>query len=160
VIHLLVCAESFLLAVIFAAVWGAHVFETAVLFRVWTGDPARALPAFVATPYSKTLAAFWRPMAGTLYTISSIALVVAVVAGLQTHAAMAIAGACGLIHLTLIIAVFMPTNVKLGFYSGEPVSLDPQVVMPLVRRWGAWNFVRLGVETIGLVAALLAFRAA
>lgn len=156
---LLVSVVAFLSATVFAAVWGAHLFETTVLFRVWATDPPRALPAFVATPYSARLGGFWRVLAPGLYGIASIAVIVAVVAGLRTHPALAIAGVCGLIHMAMIFAIFLPTNVKLGFYSGEPASLDPQVVTALVRRWGGWNFVRLGVETVGLVAALVALKA-
>jgi hypothetical protein len=156
---LLVSPVSFVLAAVFAAVWGAHVFETSVLFRVWAAEPAEALPAFVATPYSKRLAGFWRPLAGGLYLVSAIAGIVAVLAGLQMHLAMAIAAVCGLIHLAMIVVIFMPTNVKLGFYSGAPATLDPHVVTMLVGRWGRWNLVRLGFETIGLVAALLALKA-
>lgn len=156
---LLVSVVSFLLAAVFAAVWGAHVFETTVLFRVWAADPAKALPEFVATPYSMRLARFWRALAPALYMIAPIAVIVAVVAGLQVHLALGIAGVCGLIHMAMIFAIFLPTNAKLGFYSGEPASLDPQVVTTLVRRWGGWNFVRLGVEAVGLFAALLALKA-
>ncbi len=86
-------------------------------------------------------------------------MIAAVATGLQTHLALVIAGLCGLIHMAMIFAIFLPTNVKLGFYSGEPASLEAQVVTTLVRRWGGWNFVRLGVETVGLVAALLALKA-
>lgn len=155
----LIGAVSFLLAAFFAATWGAHIFETTVLFRVWAADPPKALPAFVATPYSMTLGRFWRALVPGLYVIALIAVIVAVVAGLQIHLALAIAGVCGLIHMAMNFAIFLPTNMKLGFYSGEPAGLDLKVVTTLVRRWGAWNFVRLGVETVGLVAALLAFKA-
>lgn len=154
----LMMAVTFLLAVVFAAVWGAHVFETTGLFPVWAADPPKSMPAFVATPYSTSLARFWRSLVPVLYTLAPIALVVAVVTGLQAHIALAIAGACGLIHLGMIILIFLPLNVKLGFYSGEPTTLDPQTLTALVRRWGRWNFVRLGFETIGLVAALIAFK--
>jgi hypothetical protein len=156
---LLVSVVSFLLAAVFAAVWGAHLFETAVFYRVWAADPAKALPAFFATPYSTRGAAFWRVLAPSLYVIAPIAVIVAVVAGPRMHLALAIAGGCGLIHMAMIFAIFLPTNTKLGFYSGEPASLDPQVLTTLVRRWGGWNFVRVGVETVGLVAALLALKA-
>jgi hypothetical protein len=157
--ELLIVAVSFLLAAAFAAVWGAHVFETAVLFRVWAAEPSQALPAFVRTPYSMRLAGFWRALTPGLYFMSSIAVIVAVLAGLSAHVAMAAAGVCGLIHLAMIILIFLPTNVKLGFYSGEPASLEPEVVTKLVLRWGGWNFVRLTVETTGLFAAFLALRA-
>jgi hypothetical protein len=51
--------------------------------------------------------------------------------------------------------------VKLGLDPGGPgaSSLDPQMVTALVRRWGRLNFVRAGVETAGLIAALLALKA-
>ena len=156
--ELLVSAASFLMAAVFAAVWGAHVFETSVLFRVWAAEPPKALPAFVATPYSMRLAGFWRTLAPGLYTLSVIAVIVSVVAGLQTHLALALAGVCGLVHLAMIMLIFMPTNVRLGFYSGEPASLDPQFVIALVRQWGRWNLVRLGFETVGLAAAFVALR--
>jgi len=98
-------------------------------------------------------------LAPGLYVTAPIAVIVAAVAGLRIHLALAIAGVCGLIHMAMIFVIFLPTNVKLGFYSGEPASLDPQLVTTLVRRWGGWNFARLGVETVGLVAALLALKA-
>ena len=157
--ELLISAVSFLLAAVFAAVWGAHVFETTVLFRVWAAEPPKALPAFVGTPYSMRLARFWRALTPGLYLMSSIAVILALVAGLQAHIAMAVAGVCGLTHLAMVVLIFLPTNVKLGFYSGEPASLDPQAVTKLVLRWGRWNYARLGVETTGLVAAFLALRA-
>ena len=157
--ELLVGVVSFVSAVVFAAVWGAHLLETTVLFRIWAADPAHALPAFVATPYSMRLAGFWRALAPSLYVTASIAVVVAVITGLRPHLALAIAGVCGLIHMAMVFAIFLPTNTKLGFYSGAPASLDPQVVTALVRRWGGWNSVRLGVETLGLVAALVALKA-
>jgi hypothetical protein len=121
--------------------------------------PSEGLARFVATPYSTKLARFWRVLAPGLYVTAPIAVIVAAVAGLRIHLALAIAGVCGLIHMAMIFVIFLPTNVKLGFYSGEPASLDPQLVTTLVRRWGGWNFARLGVETVGLVAALLALKA-
>jgi hypothetical protein len=63
VFDLLTSVVSFLLATVFAAVWGAHLFETTVLFRVWSADPPKALSTFVATPYSMRLAGFWRALA-------------------------------------------------------------------------------------------------
>jgi hypothetical protein len=152
-------AVTFLLAIVFAAVWGAHVFETTVLFRVWAEAPSTALPGFVATPYAKTLGRFWQALTPGLYVMSFIAPIVALLAGLQAHAAMAIAGLCGLIHLAMVVLIFLPTNVKLGFYSGKPASVDPQVIARLLSQWGRWNLVRLGVETAGLTAALLALKA-
>jgi len=47
---LLVSVVSFLLAMVFAAVWGAHLFETTVLFRVWAADPPKALPDLSPRP--------------------------------------------------------------------------------------------------------------
>lgn len=96
-----------------------------------------------------------------LYTFASIALIVAVVSGLRMRPAIVVAGACALIHLALNLLIFLPTNLKLGFDPGGPgaSNLDPQTAKTLMRRWGRWNFARLGVETAGLIAALFAFRA-
>ena len=153
-------ALSLLLSVAFAAVWGAHLFETAVLYSAWVSDPPKSFVEFLATAAASRLARFWQTLVPGFYTVSSVAAIAAVVTGLQTHLALAVAGLCGLIHLAMIILIFAPTNQKLGFYGGPGVaSLDPRVARNLILRWGRWNSVRLGFETIGLIAALLAFRA-
>lgn len=158
--HLLISIFSFLLAMVFAAVWGAHLFETAVLYSAWASDPPKSFIEFLATASAKTLARFWRALVGWLYAAASFAIIVAVVTGLRVHFALAIAGACGLVHLAMIVLIFASTNVKLGFYGGPgAASLEPQVAKTLILRWGRWNFVRLGFETVGLAAALIAFGA-
>ena len=157
---LLLNAFAFLLAVVFAAVWGAHVFETAVLYSAWAAEPPKSFFEFLATRSAKTLARFWQILAPSLYTVAITALIIAFVAGMQMHLALALAGICGLIHLAMIVLIFAPTNTKLGFYGGPgAASLDPRLAKTLIRRWGRWIFVRLGFETAGLVAALVAFKA-
>ena len=151
---------SFLLAAVFAVVWGAHGFETAVLYSAWAADPPQSLLEFLATGAAKKLARFWQILAPGLYLMAFGAVIVAAMRGLRMDLALALAGLCGVIHLAMIVAIFAPTNVKLGFYGGPGVaSLDPQAAKALVLRWGRWNFVRLGFETVGLFAALIAFRA-
>ena len=160
-LELLVSAVSWLLAVFFAAAWGAHLYQATVLFPVWASDPPKSLLDWLATPYAMRVYGFFRRLVPGLYTVASIAVVVAVVTGLRMRLALAVAGVCGLIHLTMILMIFLPTNLKLGLDPGGPgaSSLDPQTVKMLVRRWGRWNLVRLGVETVGLIAALFAFKA-
>ena len=154
-------AVSWLLAMSFAAIWGAHLFQATVLFPVWASDPPKSLLEWLAVPYAMRVAGFFQRLAPTLYVVAGIALAVAIAAGLQMRLALAIAAVCGLIHLTMIVLIFFPTNMKLGLDPGaeDPASLDPQTVKMLVRRWGRWNLVRLGVETVGLIAALFAFKA-
>jgi hypothetical protein len=158
-----VSVESWLLAMSFAAVWGAHLYQTTVLFPEWVSEPPKSVMAWLATPYAIRVHGFFQKVVGVLYTFASIALVVAVVTGLRMRLglALAVAGVCGLVHLALNLLIFMPTNVKLGFVAGGPgaSSLDPQMVKMLVRRWGRWNYVRFGVETAGLIAALFAVKA-
>jgi hypothetical protein len=157
----LVSVVSFVLTVIFATVWGAHAFETAALYLAWIEDFPKSFLEFLATRSAKKGGMFWRRLVPCLYLVSLIAVILAVVAGLRTNFALALAGACGLTHLTMIILIFAPTNTKLGFYGGPGIaSLDPHVAKTLLLRWGRWNFVRLGFEATGLIAALLAFRAA
>lgn len=159
--HYFVSAVSWLLAMSFAAVWGAHLYQTTVLFPAWVSDVPRSLVEWLATPYAKRVPRFFQWLVSVLYTFASIAVVVAVVTGLRMRLGLGIAGVCGFIHLTLNLLIFLPTNLKLGFDPGGPgaSSLDPQMVKMLVRRWGRWNFVRFGVETAGLIAALFAVKA-
>ena len=156
-----VSAVSWLLAISFAAIWGAHLFDTTVLFPVWASDPPKSLLDFLAAPYATRIGGFFRRMVPTLCVVAVIALVVAIAAGLRMRLALAIAAVCGVIHLTMIVLIFVPTNEELGFHPGGQgaASLDPQTVKALVRWWGRWNLVRLGVDTVGLIAALFAVKA-
>jgi hypothetical protein len=157
----IVGAVSGLLAMSFAAVWGAHLYQTTVLFPAWFSELPKSLVEWLATPYSKRVPGFYRWAVSVLYTFATIAVVVAVVTGLRMRLSLAVAGVCGLIHLALNLLIFLPTNLKLGLDPGGPgvSSLDPQMVKMLARRWRRWNFVRLGVETAGLIAALFAVKA-
>jgi len=48
----LISVESWLLAVSFAAVWGAHLYQTTVLFPEWVSEPPKSVIAWLATPYA------------------------------------------------------------------------------------------------------------
>jgi Domain of unknown function (DUF1772) len=161
VMEILVHAVTWLLALCFAAAWGAHLFYATVIFPVHAANPTTALIEWLGTPYAKRVFGFWRRAASGLYTVSSVALIGAVVAGLRARPALAVAGFLGLLHMVMVLLLFVPINVKLGLDPGGPgaSSLDPQMVTALVRRWGRLNFVRAGVETAGLIAALLALKA-
>jgi Domain of unknown function (DUF1772) len=116
---------------------------------------------WLATPYAMRVPGFFKTVVSVLYTLATIALVVALVTGPRMRRALIVAAVCALIHLALNLLIFLPTNLKLGFDPGGPgaSNLDPQMVKMLMRRWGRWNFVRLGIETAGVIAALLAFKA-
>lgn len=160
-LEILIKAVSWLLALFFAAAWGAHLFYATVIFPVHAAEPTKSLLEWLGTPYAKRVFGFWRRMASGLYTISSVALIVAVCTGLRARPAMAVAGFFGLLHMGMVLLIFVPINVKLGLDPGGPgaSSLDPQAVTTLVRHWGRWNLVRIGVETAGLIAALMALEA-
>jgi hypothetical protein len=161
-IHLIVTVISFLLAMVFAAAWGAHIFETAVIYSVQASDPPQSLADWVATPAATKVPGFWRRLVPGLYTAATIAVAVSMIMGVRMQLALAIAGVCAFIHLTMNVLIFLPINTKLGFYSAgkSAPGIDPHAAKTLVRRWGRWNYVRLGVETAGLIAAIFAFRAA
>jgi hypothetical protein len=161
-IHLIATAVSFLLAMFFAAAWGAHIFETAVIYSALASEPPQSLIEWVATTAAKKVPGFWQRLVPGLYTVATIAVMVSIIMGVRTEPALAIAGVCAFVHLTMNVLIFLPTNTKLGFYSeGKSASsIDPQAAKTLVRHWGQWNYVRLGVETAGLIAALFAFRVA
>ena len=144
----------------FAAVWGAHLYQATVLFPAWFSDLPKSLVEWLATPYAMRVPGFFRRVVSVLYTFATLAVIAAVVTGLRMRLGLVVAGVCGLIHLALNLLIFLPTNLKLGLDPGGPgvSSLEPQMVRMLVRRWGRWNFVRLGVETAGLIAALFAVK--
>src|ERR1700685_1879526 len=48
----LVSAVSWLLAISFAAVWGAHLYQVTVLFPVWASEPPKSRIEWLATPYA------------------------------------------------------------------------------------------------------------
>jgi len=156
-----VSAVSWLLAMSFAAVWGAHLYQATVLFPAWFSDLPKSLLEWLATPYAIRVPGFFRRAVSILYTFATIAVVVAVVTGLRMRLGLGVAGVCGLIHMALNLLIFLPTNLKLGLDPGGPgaSSLEPRMVRMLARRWGRWNFVRLAVETAGLIAALFAVKA-
>jgi anthrone oxygenase-like protein len=153
-------AVSFLLALFFAAAWGAHLFYATVVFPVQASEPSKFMTEWVASPYAIRVFGFWRRLVSCLYTVASIALVLAFVTGIQTRLYLAVAGICGLIHMTMVFTIFVPINLKLGLDPGGPgiSSLDARMVRTLVQRWGRWNYVRVAVETVGLIASLCAFK--
>lgn len=158
---LLSAVVSWLLALFFAIVLGAHVFQATVLFPVWSSDPPKSLVEWLATPYPMRVPAFFVRLVSSLYTVSSIAVLLAALRAVTPRLALAVAGICGLVHLSVNLLIFLPTNRRLGLDPGGPgaANLDPQLVKTLVRKWGAWNLVRLAVETVGFVAAVLAVKA-
>jgi len=155
-------AVSFFLAVSFAAAWGAHLFYATVIFPVQASEPPKSMADWVASPYAMRVFGFWRRVVSCLYTVASIAAILAFVAGIRMHLYLAAAGICGLLHMTMVLSIFLPINLKLGLDPGGPgiSSLDAQMATALVRRWGRWNYVRLTVEIAGLIAALCAFKVA
>lgn len=152
---------SWLLAMFFAAVWGAHLYYAAVFFPAIAVDPPKSVLEWLATPYAMRVARFWRGLVPGLYTLSFIGIGLALALGLRMWVALAVAGLCGIIHMIVVMLIFLPINLKLGFDPGGPgaSNLDPQTVERLVRKWGRWNFARIGLETAGLIAAVLAFKA-
>ena len=160
-LEILITAVCWLLALFFAAAWGAHLFYATVIYPVQAAKPPESLTEWLDTPYAARVFGFWRRLVPGLYTVSSVALIVAIVAGLRVRPALAVAAVCGLLHMTMVLLVMVPINVKLGLDPGGPgeSSLAPEVVEKLVRRWGHWNLVRIGVETTGVIAALLALKA-
>ncbi len=154
-------AVSWLLVMFFAVVWGAHLYYATVFFPAIASEPPKSVLEWLATPYAMRVPSFWRRLVPGLYLFASVAIVLAIALGLRMWLALAVAGVCGLIHMAMVTLVFLPINLKLGLDPGGPgaSSLDPQTVKTLVRRWGQWNLVRIGVETAGLIAAIFAFKA-
>jgi hypothetical protein len=156
-----ISAVSWLLAMFFAAMWGAHLYETIVIFPGQASALPKSLIDWLATPYAMRVMGFFLGVVPGFYTVSTIAVVLAIVTYSSARLALLVAGICGLIHMAMVLLIFRPTNVQLGLNPGGPgaSNLAPQEVQKLMRRWGRWNLLRLSFETAGLIASLFAFKA-
>ena len=75
-------------------------------------DPPKSTVEWLATPYAARVFGFWRWTVSSLYTVASAAVILAFVMGIQTRIFLAVAGVCGLLHMTMVILIFVPINVK------------------------------------------------
>jgi len=152
--NLLTNAASWLLVVAFALVLGGHVFDTLVLVPIWSSAPPQSVNEWKKSPAAARVGLFFARLLPVMLAASVFGLALALVLGLGDRLALALTGLCGISHLALIFLLFIPTNRALGFLPGA--AADPSMFGQLTRKWLFWNRVRICLDTVGLIAAVLA----
>ena len=152
-VNIFVYAVAMLLVIDFAALFGAHMFDTSVNVPVFFADPPNSIRAWMDMPVGKKVPGFFARFFVFSLVLTVPAIAACVVA--QSPLALVVATACLVIYLGLIFLFFLPVNRKLGFL--PPVAgaspPDAATIKIFTRRWRAVNRVRSAVHFIGLVAA-------
>ena len=152
--NLLANGVSWLLVVAFALVLGGQLFDTVVLVPIWSSAPPQSLREWMKSPAATRVPQFFGRLLPVLLAASVFGLAAALVLGLRGRRALALTGLCGILHLALILLFFIPTNRALGFLPGS--AADPSTLGQLIQKWLLWNRVRICLDTVGLIAAVLA----
>lgn len=157
---LLVEVASMLMAVVFALVLGAQMFDAFVNQPVFFSDPPNSV-----CEYAKLATAHRVPLYFTRLIVPMMAAIVVATVGCiadRGPAALFVSLICGILYVALIFLFFLPTNRKLGFLPPEDGArpVEPELIVRLTRRWRAWNRVRICLQFVGLVAAILAMSVA
>ena len=154
VVNLIANGVSWLLVIAFASLLGGHLFDTVVLVPIWSSAPPQSLSEWMKSPAASRVSLFFGRLLPVLLAASVLGLAIALVLGLSDRRALALTGLCGLLHIALIFLFFIPTNRALGFLPGA--AADPSRSGGLTQRWLFWNRVRICLDTVGLIAAVLA----
>ena len=154
VVSLVANGASWLLVAAFALVLGGQVFDTVVLVPIWSSAPPQSLSEWKKSPAADRVSPFFARLLPVLLGASVLGLASALILGLRNRLALALTGLCGISHLGLIFLFFIPTNRALGFLPGE--SGDPSMFPQLIQRWLFWNRVRICLDAVGLIAAVVA----
>ena len=154
VANILTNGASWLLVVVFALVLGGQAFDTVVLVPIWSSAPPQSVNEWMKSLAVKRVPAYFAKLLPVLFAASVFGLTLALILGLRDRQALALTGLCGILHLGLIFVFFIPTNRALGFLPGA--AADPSMFGQLIQKWLFWNRVRICLDTVGLIAAVLA----
>jgi hypothetical protein len=157
--HLLVQAASMLLVLAFALLLGAQIFDAFVNQPVFLSDPPDSIRKYLEYATARRVPAYFRRVV-ILVIVATLAAIAACVA-MRGPPALLVSTACAVFYIALIFLFFLPTNRKLGFLSAAPGTppTDAQGIVRLSRQWQTWDRVRIAVQFVGLISAVLAFSA-
>jgi hypothetical protein len=144
---------------VFALLLGAHMFDTFVLIPHWTASPPESIQAWVESPHYPDVVPYLIPLLVALLVVPAASFIAGLRDGGPARRWRGIATACAIAHLSLLFLFFVPTNQVLGFLPSEAAAaaqVAPETVRSLVRQWIAWNWVRIGLDALGLYAAVRA----
>jgi len=141
------------LVVLFALVLGGQTFDAFVLVPIWSGNPPDSIEQWLGTPAANAVPRYFSRLLPALLFASVGALAVGVLVATARRGWLVLAGGCGLTHMGLVMGFFVPTNRALGFLPTQSTAGSPDKAN-LVRRWLRWNYVRIALDLVGLVAAV------
>lgn len=146
-------ALAWSLVILFALVLGGQTFDAFVLVPIWSGNPPDSVDQWLGTPAAHAVPRYFSRLLPALLIASVAALAGGVFFATARRGCLVLAAACGLTHMGLVMRFFVPTNRALGFLPPQstPGSSDKA---DLVRAWMRWNYVRIGLDFVGLVAAV------
>ncbi len=142
----------------FAFLLGAHMLDTFVLIPHWTASPPESLETWLAHPQYPDVAVYMAPLLVAALLVPAASFAVGFVDGAGSRRWRGITVACALTHVALVFVFFVPTNQVLGFLPSETAAAPAaaETIQLLVRRWQAWNGVRIALDALGLYAAVQA----
>ena len=141
------------LVVLFALVLGGQTFDAFVLVPIWSGNPPDSVDQWLGTPAANAVPRYFSRLLPALLIASVGALAAGVLVATARRGWLILAAACGLMHMGLVIGFFVPKNRALGFLPAQSTAGSPDKAN-LVRAWLRWNYVRIALDLVGLVAAV------
>jgi hypothetical protein len=157
--NLFVDAASMLLVLVFALLLGAQMFDALVNQPVFFSDPPASVSEYLKQPTAHRVPAYFGRL--IVLTIAATAIAIAACIIVAAPTALFVSAACAILYLALIFLFFIPANRKLGFLpqaTGTPPA-EPALISRLSRRWRMWDRIRIGLQFVGLIAAVLAVSA-
>lgn len=145
----------------FALLLGAHMLDTFVLIPHWTASPPESLETWLAHPQYPDVAIYMVPLLVAALLVPAASFAAGMSDGPAARRWRGITAACAIAHVALVFVFFVPTNQVLGFLPSETAAAPAaaETIQLLVRRWQAWNGVRIALDALGLYAAVRAIRA-
>jgi len=146
-------ALAWSLVILFALVLGGQTFDGFVLVPIWSGNPPDSVDEWLGTPAAHAVPRYFSRLLPALLIASIGALAAGVFFATAQRGWLLLAAGCGLTHIGLVVCFFVPTNRALGFLPPQSTAGSPDKAN-LVRAWLRWNYVRIALDLVGLVAAV------
>ena len=134
---------------------GGAVYETFVVTHLWAGSPPESVTGWNPVPqYAIEPARFWG-RASPLYTLATLALLIAAwfMPGVSRRWALA-AGLCSLLVILTTVLFFVPILRETIFTRGAGLSAGE--ITAKVHQWVNWNWPRMALVLVGWVAGVQA----
>ncbi len=157
--NLFVDAASILMVIVLALLFGAQMFDAVVNQPVFFSNPPDSVREYPRLVTAQRVPVYFRKL--VVLTLVATPVVIAAWLVKLGPTALVVSIACAILYIALIFLFFIPTNRELGLLppAGGSSRAEPELVVPLLRRWRMWDRVRIFVQFVGLMAAALSLSA-